>query len=71
MLFAIERTTGRVLMFGTKMQGLPQQFQYLPKHDESLDQMESFKCILAKNNFVYLAYSTDSRQEVTGQMQFD
>lgn len=70
-LFAIERTTWRVLMYGSKMQGLPSQFQYLPKHDASLETIESYKCILAKNNFVYLSYSTDSREEVTGTMQYD
>lgn len=58
-------------MYGTKMQGLPSQFQYLPKHDASLETIESYKCILANNNFVYLAYSTDSREEVTGTMQYD
>jgi len=64
-LYAIERTSGRVLMYGSKMQWLPQQFQYLPAHDASttwwvdIYPIESPVTVYAKNNTVYYSYTTD------------
>lgn len=75
-VFTIDRVVGtRAMMYGTKMQGLPNAFQYLPKHDnESTGGVNVYsispRSIFAQNNKVYIGYQCNGEERV-GTIDFN
>ncbi len=66
----LERVVNRALLYWSKIQWLPNAFQYLPKYDNETTwwvntfPIGTYRCVFARNNQIYIGYSCNWQERI-------
>lgn len=64
-VYTLDRISDRLLIYGKKMEGLPQSFSYWPIHDNqsigaTIYPITNFSAVFAQGNIIYVGYTANS-----------